>query len=311
MDHDAVIGAVLSPQWKDIMMNETGKPVPAKPPWLKKRLSSGHAYNKVVRLLKECSLHTVCEAALCPNLGECFSRGTATFMILGDRCTRNCRFCAVGHGICEPPDKEEPQKVADAVKELGLRYAVVTSVTRDDLPDGGAGHFAETICAIKNRNPGTRVEVLIPDFQGSHDDLKTVMAAAPHVLNHNVETVPRLYPQVRSQADYHGSLQLIQRACRINPAVATKSGLMLGLGETPDEVYRTLQDLLAAGCRLLTLGQYLAPSREHHPVVAYVSPLEFSKWEKAARQMGFKGVAAGPFVRSSFHAGALFQEMSR
>ena len=290
-------------------MNKTEKPVLAKPPWLKKRLFSGHAYNKVVRLLKECSLHTVCEEAHCPNLGECFSAGTATFMILGDYCTRNCRFCAVHHGVPEAPDKEEPQKVADAVAELGLRYAVVTSVTRDDLPDGGAEHFAETICAIKNRNPGTRVEVLIPDFQGSEDDLKTVMAAAPHVLNHNVETVPRLYPQVRPQADYHGSLQLIQRVGGINPAVAAKSGLMLGLGETHDEILQTFQDLLAAGCRLLTLGQYLAPSREHHPVVAYVSPDEFLEWEKTAYKMGFQGVAAGPFVRSSFHAGELFESM--
>ena len=294
---------------KDFMMNETRKTGPTKPPWLKKRLSSGHTYNKVVRLLRECSLHTVCEEALCPNMGECFSKGTATFMILGDHCTRNCRFCAVPHGVPEPPDKEEPQKVANAVKELGLRYAVVTSVTRDDLPDGGARHFAETISAIKNQNPGIQVEVLIPDFQGSEDDLKTVVAAAPHVLNHNVETVPRLYPQVRPQAFYHRSLQLIQRVESINPAVAAKSGLMLGLGETHDEVARALQDLLGAGCRLLTLGQYLAPSKDHHPIVAYVSPDEFLRWEKTAYKMGFKGVASGPFVRSSFHAGEMFQKM--
>ena len=290
-------------------MNKTKKAGLTKPPWLKKRLSSGQGYQKVVKLLRECSLHTVCEEALCPNLGECFANGTATFMILGDHCTRNCRFCAVPHGLPEPPDKNEPQKVADAIKALGLRYAVVTSVTRDDLPDGGAGHFAETIRAIKNRNPGTQVEVLIPDFQSSAEDLKTVVAAAPHVLNHNIETVPRLYPEVRPQADYHGSLNLIRRVGEMNGGPATKSGLMLGLGETHEEVRRVFCDLLAAGCKLLTLGQYLAPSKNHHPVVEYVPPDQFLKWEKFAYEMGFQGVASGPFVRSSFHAGELFIKM--
>ena len=290
-------------------MTDTGRNGPKKPPWLKKRLSASQDYHKVVRLLKECSLHTVCEEALCPNLGECFSNGTATFMILGDHCTRDCRFCAVLHEDPEPPDKGEPQKVADAIKALGLRYAVVTSVTRDDLPDGGAGHFADTISAIKNRNPETQVEVLIPDFQGSAEDLKTVVAAAPHVLNHNMETVPRLYPRVRPQADYHGSLKLIRRAGEMDPDLATKSGLMLGLGETHEEVQKVLYDLLAAGCKLLTLGQYLAPSKNHHPVMEYVPPDQFLKWEKFAYGMGFQGVASGPFVRSSFHAGEMFQKM--
>ena len=291
------------------MMNETTKAGLIKPPWLKKRLSSGQGYQKVVGLLRECSLHTVCEEALCPNLGECFANGTATFMILGDHCTRNCRFCAVLHGLPEPPDKNEPQKVADAIKALGLRYAVVTSVTRDDLPDGGAEHFAETIRAIKHRNPGTQVEVLIPDFQGSAKDLKTVVTAAPHVLNHNIETVPRLYPQVRPQADYHGSLKLIRRVGEMNGGLATKSGLMLGLGETHDEVRRVLQDLLASGCKLLTLGQYLAPSKNHHAIMEYIPPGQFLKWEKSAYEMGFLGVASGPFVRSSFHAGEMFEKL--
>ncbi len=290
-------------------MTDTERNGPTKPPWLKKRLSSGRGYHKVVKLLKECSLHTVCEEALCPNMGECFSNGTATFMILGDHCTRDCRFCAVLHGDPQPPDKNEPQKVADVIKKLGLRYAVVTSVTRDDLPDGGAGHFAETISAIKNKNPGTQVEVLIPDFQGSAEDLKTVVTATPHVLNHNMETVPRLYPRVRPQADYHGSLQLIRRAGEMNPGLATKSGLMLGLGETQEEVRRVLKDLLTAGCKLLTLGQYLAPSKNHHPVMEYVPPDQFLNWEKSAYEMGFQGVASGPFVRSSFHAGEMFRKM--
>ncbi len=293
---------------KDTIMNETKRTVPAKPPWLKKRLASGLEYEKVVGLLRESHLHTVCEEALCPNLGECFSSGTATFMILGDHCTRNCRFCAVQHGTPEPPDKAEPEKVAEAVKEMRLRYAVITSVTRDDLSDGGAGHFADVIHAIKRRNPGTKLEVLIPDFQGAAEDLKTVVTAAPHVLNHNLETVPRLYPQVRPQADYHQSLKLIQRAGQMNPGLATKSGLMLGLGERNEEVKEVLYDLLTAGCRLLTLGQYLAPSKDHHPVIAYITPESFLNWEQTALEMGFRGVASGPFVRSSYHAGEMFEK---
>lgn len=293
----------------NIMKNETEKKIIPKPSWLKKRVLAGREYQKVLRLLREGHLHTVCEEAHCPNLGECFSSGTATFMILGDHCTRNCRFCAVQHGIPQPPNKEEPQKVAEAVKTMGLCYAVITSVTRDDLPDGGAGHFAAVIGAVKKRNPETKVEVLIPDFQGSDKDLGTVVAAAPHVLNHNLETVPRIYPNVRPQADYHRSLELIRKAGEMNPKPATKSGLMLGLGETHEEVIQVLQDLLAAGCRLLTLGQYLAPSADHHPVVAYVSPESFQTWEKTGLEMGFQSVASGPFVRSSFHAGEMFDKL--
>ncbi|MCG6880666.1 MAG: lipoyl synthase [Deltaproteobacteria bacterium] len=291
------------------MKNETEKKIIPKPSWLKKRVPAGREYQKVLRLLREGHLHTVCEEAHCPNLGECFSSGTATFMILGDHCTRNCRFCAVQHGIPQPPNKEEPQKVAEAVKTMGLRYTVITSVTRDDLPDGGAGHFAAVITAIKKLNPLTRVEVLIPDFQGSDKDLETVVAAAPHVLNHNLETVPRLYPNVRPQADYRRSLELIRKAGEMDPKPATKSGLMLGLGETHEEVIQVLQDLVTAGCRLLTLGQYLAPSADHHPVVAYVSPESFLEWEKTGLEMGFQSVASGPFVRSSFHAGEMFDKL--
>jgi len=293
------------------MINETRTPGQKKPPWLKKRVSTGRGYHRVVRLLRECGLHTVCEEALCPNLGECFSSGTATFMILGDHCTRNCRFCAVNKGVPKPPDKNEPQKVADAVKALGLRHTVITSVTRDDLQDGGSGHFADTIRAIKHRTSETKVEVLIPDFQGSAEDLKTVVSAAPHVLNHNLETVPRLYPQVRPQADYHQSLRLIRRAVGINPGPAAKSGLMLGLGETREEVQQVLYNLLAVGCKLLTLGQYLSPSKDHYPVVEYVPPDTFNKWGKTALEMGFQGVASGPFVRSSFHAGEMFEKIKQ
>jgi len=290
------------------MTPDTTAPGPTKPPWLKKRLSSGRRYDKVVGFIKNGNLHTVCEEAHCPNLGECFSNGTATFMILGDHCTRNCRFCAVHHGVPEPPDKAEPRKVAEAVKKMELRYAVITSVTRDDLHDGGAGHFAAVIRAVQQQTPGTKVEVLIPDFQGSAEDLKTVVAAAPHVLNHNLETVPRLYPRVRPQADYHQSLELIRRAGEMDPGLTTKSGLMLGLGERKGEVEAVLYDLLTAGCRLLTLGQYLAPSKDHHPVIAYITPESFLTWEQKALEMGFLGVASGPFVRSSFHAGEMFEK---
>lgn len=282
-----------------------------KPPWLKKRVSSGHSYGKVVNLLRRCRLHTVCESAHCPNLGECFAKGTATFMILGDVCTRNCRFCAVLNGQPDAPQKEEPGKVADAVEELGLTYAVLTSVTRDDLPDGGAGHFAKTISAIKAKTPHPAVEVLIPDFEGSNMALETVVAAGPDVVNHNLETVPRLYPQVRPEANYRRSLDLLQKVREIDPGMMTKSGLMLGLGERREELRASLGDLLSAGCRALTLGQYLAPSRDHHPVVEYIHPDVFAYWEKTAYEMGFEAVASGPFVRSSFQAERLFEQMKK
>ncbi len=284
------------------------KPIGRKPDWLRKRISTGKTYRRVHGLLKETGLHTVCQEALCPNLGECFSKGTSTFMILGDRCTRNCTFCAVKHLPPDPPDIHEADKVARAVKALRLRYSVVTSVTRDDLPDGGAGHFADTIHAIRKRSPDTKIEVLIPDFGGAPDALERVIDAAPDVLNHNIETVPRLYPEVRPQADYRRSLDIFIHTRKKNPLLMTKSGLMLGLGEQETEVLQTLQDLLDAGCKVVTLGQYLAPSRSHHPVVAYIPPEVFDDWRKTALSMGFQAAACGPFVRSSYQAHELFGE---
>lgn len=278
-----------------------------KPPWLKRRIPSGAAYQEVRRLLKNGCLHTVCEEACCPNLGECFSQGTATFLILGDRCTRHCRFCAVGHGPPGPPDPDEPRRVAEAAKAMALKYVVVTSVTRDDLPDGGADLFAQTILALRKDLPDAKVEVLIPDFQGDDQALKKVMEARPDVLNHNVETVPRLYPTVRPGAVYTRSVRLLARARGVDPSVATKSGLMLGLGESDDEIRRTLQDLVEAGCTMLTLGQYLQPSGDHLPVVRFVPPEEFDRWKQTAFRTGFTEVASGPFVRSSYHAHELYK----
>jgi lipoyl synthase len=283
------------------------KPRLPKPPWLKRRIPSGTAYQRVRTLIKERHLHTVCEEAACPNLGECFSQGTATFLILGDRCTRNCRFCAVAQGPNGPPDPQEPQRVAQAVKAMSLKYVVITSVTRDDLPDGGAGLFSQTIHTVHEISPGARVEVLIPDFQGNDEALEKVMRAGPDVLNHNMETVPRLYPVVRPGALYERSLRLLRRAREMDPSVPTKSGLMLGLGESDDEIRRTLDDLVSAGCMMLTLGQYLQPSQHHLPVARFVTPEAFEQWKGIARQIGFKDTASGPFVRSSYQAQELYR----
>ena len=282
-----------------------------KPPWLKRRIPSGATYQEIRGLIQETHLHTVCQEACCPNLGECFSQGTATFLILGDRCTRNCRFCAVAHGPKDPPDPTEPLRVAEAIGHMKLRYAVVTSVTRDDLPDGGASIFAEAIRRIREKRPETKVEVLIPDFCGDHQSLKTVLAARPDVLNHNVETVPRLYASVRPQAVYQRSIDLLKNAHRLDPSIPAKSGLMLGLGERPEEVEQVLNDLLEAGCRILTLGQYLQPSADHLPVERFVTPEEFEELRKKALEMGFREVASGPFVRSSYHAQELFERRTR
>ena len=279
----------------------------AKPPWLKRRVPSGATYQETRGLIQKTHLHTVCQEACCPNLGECFSQGTATFLILGDRCTRNCRFCAVAHGPIEPPDPEEPQRVAEAVHTMKLRYAVVTSVTRDDLADGGASFFAETIRKIREKTAETRVEVLIPDLRGDLESLKTVLEARPDVLNHNVETVPRLYATVRPGAVYQRSINLLKNAHHRDPSIPTKSGLMLGLGERPEEVQQVLNDLLQAGCRILTLGQYLQPSAEHLPVDRFVTPEEFEEWRKKALEMGLQEVASGPFVRSSYRAQEIFE----
>ncbi|MBI4297802.1 MAG: lipoyl synthase [Chloroflexi bacterium] len=270
------------------------------PPWLKVPFPGGQNFLQVSRLLREKELHTVCQEARCPNIGECFEAKTATFLILGDVCTRSCRFCAVAPGHPSPPDLGEAQRVAQAAAALGLRYVVVTSVTRDDLPDGGAGLFATTIAAIRESSPGTQVEVLIPDFGGSTEPLETVMAAHPTVLSHNVETVPRLYPRVRPRASYHRSLELLGRAA--GGGMTAKSGLMLGLGEEKEEVFQTMADLREQGCHILTLGQYLRPSPSHLPVERFYTPEEFQGLGHLAQGMGFIHVESGPLVRSSYHA---------
>ena len=276
-------------------------PIPhPKPPWLKVRLPSGDAARQVGELLRRQQLNTVCQSAHCPNLGECWSARTATFMILGDVCTRNCTFCAVAGGVPQPPDHDEPRRVAQSVKDLGLAYAVITSVTRDDLPDGGAAQFAEVIREIRAISPECKIEVLIPDFGGDERAQRLVFDARPDVLNHNLETVPSLYPNVRPEADYHRSLELLRRA--FDFGLVTKTGLMLGLGEEADEVQRVLEDLVRINCRRLTLGQYLRPSSNHHPIIRYVHPDEFAAWAQKSREMGFEHVEAGPLVRSSYHA---------
>ena len=278
-----------------------------KPNWLKRRLPDGPTYEGVRNLIASSRLHTVCQEAICPNIWECFSNQTATFLILGSTCTRNCRFCAVSSGAPTPPDPDEPAKVAEAAMRMQLKYIVVTSVTRDDLQDGGAGMFAETIRAIREEIPDAMVEVLIPDFQGKADALRKVVSAHPDVLNHNLETVPRLYASVRPQAVYRRSLFLLKQAKSWSPSLKTKSGLMLGLGETSDEIQKTLQDLIDAGCSILTLGQYLQPTRNHLPVKRFISPEEFEDWKETALRAGFAQVASGPFVRSSYHAKELYQ----
>ena len=274
-----------------------------RPPWLKVRFSGGENFRELDRIMRTLELHTVCESARCPNMGECWEHRTATFMILGDICTRACGFCAVPSGKpAGPPDEEEPQRVAEAVARMGLRYAVVTSVNRDDQPDGGAHIFARTIEEIRRRVPGCKVEVLIPDFRGDWNALNVVLATRPDVLNHNTETVPRLYRQVRKGAVYERSLELLRRAKQTNADVPTKTGLMLGLGEEKQEVLATLQDLAAQGTDILTLGQYLQPTRDHLPIVRYVHPDEFAEFKILGEAMGFKHVEAGPLVRSSYHA---------
>ena len=290
--------------------NQNPKLLIRKPHWLKRKLPTGPEYEDVRSLLKKSRLHTVCQEAKCPNIWECFSRRTSTFLIMGPCCTRNCRFCAVAHGLPAYPDPGEPERVAEAAQSMGLSYVVVTSVTRDDLPDGGADHFAKTIREIRRRMPETFVEVLIPDFKGDLNALQMVIKAYPNVLNHNLETVPRLYASVRPGALYRRSLDLLKQAKQIDPAIPTKSGLMLGLGETSEEIEKTLQDLLDSGCSILTLGQYLQPTREHLPVERYIPPEEFDHWKETALEMGFSGVASGPFVRSSYHAKELFQEVA-
>jgi lipoic acid synthetase len=274
----------------------------SKPEWLKVRAPGSPEYLRLRTLMRELSLHTVCEEARCPNIGECWNHGTATFMILGERCTRACAYCAVAHGRPDPVDIEEPGRVARAIGALGLDYVVVTSVDRDDLPDGGASIFAATILKTREYRPTCRIEVLIPDFQGNPVALETVLDAAPDVLNHNTETVPRLYRMVRSGGRYPRTLELLSRSRRYAPEIPTKTGLMVGLGENRDEVLSTLHDLRRVGCQILTIGQYLQPTLAHAPVARYYHPDEFVELKTVALQLGFVRVESGPLVRSSYHA---------
>lgn len=275
----------------------------AKPAWLRKRISIDNINAiKVEHILKDGLLHTVCESALCPNISECFNQGTATFLILGDICTRNCRFCAIKKGKPNPVDPEEPKKIAKAVELLGLKYVVITSVTRDDLPKGGAEEFRDTILEIRRINEGTRIEVLIPDFKGDRNALEEVLSVFPDVLNHNIETVPSLYPIVRPMADFERSLNILYWTKSYNSSIITKSGIMVGLGETEKELYETFKMLTDVGCDIITIGQYLQPTKEHLPVKEYISPERFKEIEELAYKAGFKYVVSGPFVRSSYFA---------
>jgi len=274
-----------------------------KPGWIRVRAPSSPRFFEIKSILREHRLHTVCEEASCPNIGECFGNGTATFMIMGDVCTRRCPFCDVGHGRPEPLDADEPANLAKTVAALRLSYVVVTSVDRDDLRDGGAQHFVDCIRAIRERSPDTRIEVLVPDFRGRMERALDVLETAPpDVMNHNLETVPRLYRQARPGADYAHSLALLQAFKRRVPGVPTKSGLMVGLGETDDEILAVLRDMRAHGIDMLTIGQYLQPSRDHLPVARYVHPDTFAMFEREAAAMGFRHAAAGALVRSSYHA---------
>jgi lipoic acid synthetase len=274
-----------------------------KPEWIRVKSGSGQGYHDVKRMLREHKLHTVCEEASCPNIGECFSKGTATFMILGDLCTRRCPFCDVGHGKPLPPDPDEPAQLAKSISLLKLKYVVITSVDRDDLRDGGAQHFVDCLAAIRASSPLTKLETLVPDFRGRLDTALDVMAQSlPDVLNHNMETVPRLYKLARPGADYAHSLKLLKDFKARFPQVTTKSGLMLGLGETDEEVLQAMRDLRKHNVEMLTLGQYLQPSDGHLPVLRYVHPDTFKMFEQAALEMGFSHAACGPMVRSSYHA---------
>lgn len=275
---------------------------PRLPQWLKVAMPGGPGYLELKRLMRGQQLHTVCEEAHCPNIGECWERGTATFMILGDICTRRCHYCAVTTGRPQGLDLQEPARLADTVQELGLRYCVITSVNRDDLPDGGAFIFAACINRIRAQSPDCKVEVLIPDFAGSQDALARVMAAGPEVLNHNIESVRRLFPRVRPKGDYQRSLDLLAQAKELSPNAVTKSGIIVGMGETLEEVGATMADLRAVDCDLLTVGQYLRPSVKHIAIDRFYPPEEFDELARIGREMGFKHVAAGPLVRSSYHA---------
>ncbi|KAF0208519.1 MAG: lipoic acid [Actinobacteria bacterium] len=275
------------------------------PEWMKRPIAREGSYDNVKQLMDRLELHTVCQSAKCPNQGECFASGTATFLIMGDACTRGCRFCAVETRVPGPLDPDEPARLAEAVLVLRIKHAVITTVTRDDLPDGGAAHFVAVIEAVRDASPGTRIEVLTSDFGGNLESVDTVAAALPDVFNHNIETVPRLYESVRPGAEYARSLRVLARVKEQHPGMPTKSGLMLGLGETHEEVVTVMRDLREAGCEMLTLGQYLRPSSKHLPVAEFVPPAEFDALALEAEALGFSAVASAPFVRSSYHAGEM------
>ena len=282
---------------------EPTREMPRKPKWIRARVPSGPGVTRIKRILRERGLSSVCEEGQCPNLGECFSHGTATFMIMGDICTRRCPFCDVAHGKPQALDPDEPAQLAAAIAEMTLKYVVITSVDRDDLRDGGAGHFAACIGAVRNHAPDTTIEVLVPDFRGRMRAAPDAFRdAPPDIFNHNLETVPRLYPKARPGADYQWSLDLLARFGKQHPEVPTKSGIMLGIGETLDEVTQVMDDLRRHGCSMLTLGQYLQPSRDHLPVERFLTPDEFDQLRQLGEEMGFSNVASGPMVRSSYHA---------
>lgn len=281
------------------------QPIQRKPEWIRMKAPDGARYQEIKRVLRDNNLHTVCEEASCPNIGECFSSGTATFMILGDICTRRCPFCDVAHGKPLPPDVNEPENLARTIAQMQLKYVVITSVDRDDLLDGGAQHFVDCIVAVRAQSPDIKIEILVPDFRGRLDiALQILSKAPPDVMNHNLETIPRLYKQARPGSDYQNSLNLLKAFNEIYPHIPTKSGLMLGLGETDDEILTVMQDLRAHNVSMLTLGQYLQPSIHHHPVMRYVDPKIFETLKLKADAMGFNNTASGPMVRSSYHADA-------
>lgn len=276
------------------------------PSFLHKNFEEPKSYNKIKDLVFRNKLNTVCSSAKCPNLCECFNRGSATFLILGSVCTRTCRFCGVSKGMPEPVDNDEPMRLSHVVKEMGLSYVVLTSVTRDDLPDGGAAHFVECIKQCRAMNSSLKIEVLIPDLKGDEASLKTILDSSPDVLNHNIETVPRLYCELRPQADFMRSVSVLEFAARQSSGIITKSGIMVGLGETVDEVEDVMRKLAAVGCQILTIGQYLPPARNSYPAHEYVSPAIYEKYKETGERLGIKRVIAGPFVRSSYKAEAAF-----
>lgn len=291
------------------MIGYGNKKILEKPPWLTIKAPNPAHLNEMKEMLTQLNLQTVCESAMCPNQGECFAKRTATFMILGKVCTRNCAFCAVLKGAPDAIDDDEPGNVAKASLKLGLKHVVITSVTRDDLPDGGAGHFASTINVLKKHCPGVTIEVLIPDFAGRHDSVREVVIAGPNIINHNIETIPRLYPTVRPKADYKRSLQLLKSVKKLAPGIKTKSGIMVGLGETESEIEEVFYHLKRNNCDMVTIGQYLRPSPSHLPVIEYITPATFKKYESLAQSIGLVA-SAGPFVRSSYKAAELYHNLS-